>query len=45
MSGLENIGQVYAGIVNLNNAVTGADKTGTLQNGTCTVGSRFGTDQ
>ncbi len=34
LSGLENIGQVYAGIVNLNNAVTGADKTGTLQNGT-----------
>ena len=34
LSGLENIGQVYAGIVNLNNAVTGTDKTGTLQNGT-----------
>ena len=34
LSGLQNIGQVYAGIVNLNNAVSGADKAGTLQNGT-----------
>ena len=33
LSGLTGIGQVYAGIVNLNNAVSGVNTEGTLQNG------------
>lgn len=35
--GLTGIGQVYAGIVNLNNAVSGVNTEGTLQNGTAAL--------
>ena len=37
LSGLTGIGQVYAGIVNLNNAVSGVNTEGTLQNGTAAL--------
>ena len=37
LSGLIGIGQVYAGIVNLNNAVSGVNTEGTLQNGTAAL--------
>lgn len=37
LSGLTGIGQVSAGIVNLNNAVSGVNTEGTLQNGTAAL--------
>lgn len=37
LSGLTGIGQVYARIVNLNNAVSGVNTEGTLQNGTAAL--------
>ena len=37
LSGLTGIGQVYAGIVNLNTAISGATTEGTLQNGTAAL--------